>query len=166
MEMIRTILVLAIAFAARSAHAEGPEPITILDMPGLHGGGLTPAQGNITPKRAAGLRARPGAIRPDAHDGVRESDKPSDTVKGRCIRSSQNLSTVSRHSGRTPFQHRLDRRLLIGSFSVVARRSHSRRSSRDRAFRRILRGVVQPAAVVVAERDLLSGSARVARHTM
>jgi len=63
----------------------------------------------------------PGTIRPYVRDAVRASGKPSDTVKGRCIRSRANLSKVSRHPGRIQFQHRLDRRLLIGSFSVVAR---------------------------------------------
>lgn len=60
MEMIRTILVLAIAFAARLAHAEGPEPITILDMPDLCGGGLTPCSGAPRTKTCCRTSAKPG----------------------------------------------------------------------------------------------------------
>jgi hypothetical protein len=70
MEMIRTILVLAIAFAARLAHAEGPEPITILDMPDLCVGGLTPAQGHLAPNVLQDFVPDPGTIRPCARDAV------------------------------------------------------------------------------------------------
>jgi len=134
MEMIRTILVLAIAFAARLAHAEGPEPITILDMPDLCVGG-SPCSRVPRTKTCCRTSCQTRAPSAPMRDAVRASGKPSDTVKGRCIRSSANLSRVSRHPGRIQFQHRLDRRPRIGSFSVVARRSHSRRSSRDRACR-------------------------------
>ncbi len=83
MKFARITFALATAFAASLTHAEGPEPITIMDIPDLWIWASTTPLLKSAPHQdtPVGFVPDPVTIRPYVRDAVRASGKSCDTVK-------------------------------------------------------------------------------------
>jgi hypothetical protein len=82
MKIAATVFALGMSLAAGAAHAEGPEPISIMDIPDLWMWASTTPILKHAPRQAvpSGFVPDPVSIRPYVRDAVRALGKSCDTV--------------------------------------------------------------------------------------